>query len=55
MEKIKEKEQRVKNHEHELSKILNDALIKATDTYSLPPQIIWIDKSTIATFGNFSA
>ena len=55
MEKIREKDPRVENHELELSKILSDALIKATDTYSLPPQIIWIDNSTIATFGNFSA
>lgn len=38
-----------------LSKILDDALIKATDTYKTPPQIIWIDNSTIATLGNFSA
>lgn len=38
-----------------LSKILNDALIKATDTYENPPQIIWVDNSTIATLGNFSA
>ena len=38
-----------------LSQILKDALIKATDTYSTPPQIIWIDNSTIATLGNFSA
>lgn len=37
-----------------LSQILKDALIKATDTYSTP-QIIWIDNSTIATLGNFSA
>ncbi len=38
-----------------LSQILKDALIKATDTYSTTPQIIWIDNSTIATLGNFSA
>lgn len=41
--------------ETKLSKILDDALIKATDTYKVPPQIIWIDNSTIATLGNFSA
>ena len=41
--------------EMNLSKILDDALIKATDTYKTPPQIIWIDNSTIATLGNFSA
>ena len=27
--------------ESRLEQILNDALIKATDTYSVPPQIIW--------------
>lgn len=42
-------------HNVRLSQILKDALIKATDTYSTPPQIIWIDNSTIATLGNFSA
>ena len=41
--------------EMNLSKILDNALIKATDTYKTPPQIIWIDNSTIATLGNFSA
>lgn len=41
--------------ESRLEQILNDALIKATDTYSVPPQIIWVDNSTIATLGNFSA
>lgn len=29
--------------------------IKALDTYETPPAIIWIDNSTIATLGNFSA
>ena len=28
--------------ESRLEQILNDALIKATDTYSVPPQIIWV-------------
>ena len=55
MERRRENEPWIENQELELSKILSDALIKATDTYSLPPQIIWIDNSTIATFGNFSA
>ena len=41
--------------DYRLSQILHDALIKATDTYSTPPQIIRIDDSTIATLGNFSA
>ncbi len=31
------------------------SLIKATDTYKTPPQIIWVDNSSIATLGNFSA
>lgn len=38
-----------------MMRILNESLIKATDTYSTPPQIIWVDNSTIATLGNFSA
>ncbi len=41
--------------EHRLSDILSASQIKATDTYETPPQIIWIDNSTIATLGNFSA
>lgn len=38
-----------------LSDILSASQIRATDTYETPPQIIWIDNSTIATLGNFSA
>lgn len=38
-----------------ISHILSESLIKATDTYQTPPQIIWVDNSTIATLGNFSA
>lgn len=41
--------------ETRLSDILSASQIKATDTYEIPPQIIWIDNSTIATLGNFSA
>ncbi len=41
--------------EHRLSDILYASQIRATDTYETPPQIIWIDNSTIATLGNFSA
>lgn len=41
--------------EHRLSDILLASQIKATDIYETPPQIIWIDNSTIATLGNFSA
>lgn len=41
--------------ENRLSDILTASQIKATDTYETPPQIIWIDNSTIATLGNFSA
>lgn len=41
--------------DNQLSDILCAAQIKATDTYETPPQIIWIDNSTIATLGNFSA
>lgn len=38
-----------------MSDILSASQIRATDTYETPPQIIWIDNSTIATLGNFSA
>lgn len=41
--------------DNRLSRILNESLIKATDTYETPPQIIWVDNSIIATLGNFSA
>ena len=41
--------------EDRLLQILSESLIKATDTYTVPPQIIWVDDSTIATLGNFSA
>ena len=27
-----------------LNRILSESLIKATDTYKTPPQIIWVDK-----------
>lgn len=40
---------------NQLSKMLSACQIKVTDTYETPPQIIWIDNSTIATLGNFSA
>jgi hypothetical protein len=38
-----------------LAQMLKDATIHASDTYSTPPQIIWIEDSVIATLGNFSA
>ncbi len=38
-----------------IKEILKVSIIKATDTYKLPPQIIWVDNSTIGTLGNFSA
>lgn len=38
-----------------ISDILSLSRIRTTDKYSLPPQIIWIDNSAIATLGNFSA
>ena len=43
------------NDKDRISRILSESLIKATDTYQTPPQIIWVDNSTIATLGNFSA
>ena len=38
-----------------LAQMLKDATIHASDTYTTPPQIIWIEDSVIATLGNFSA
>ena len=43
------------NNKDRIPRILSESLIKATDTYQTPPQIIWVDNSTIATLGNFSA
>lgn len=48
-------EQRNDSESSRISRILSESLIKATDTYKTPPQIIWVDNSTIATLGNFSA
>ncbi len=38
-----------------LEELLKASMIKADEIYTTPPQIIWIDNSTIATLGNFSA
>lgn len=38
-----------------LEELLQASLIKADEIYKVPPQIIWVDNSTIATLGNFSA
>lgn len=38
-----------------ISNILSLSRIRTTDKYTLPPQIIWINNSAIATLGNFSA
>lgn len=46
---------RNKEEKERISHILSESLIKATDTYKTSPQIIWVDNSTIATLGNFSA
>ena len=44
-----------KRKEYSVSIILSESLIKATDTYKTPPQIIWVDNSSIATLGNLIA
>ena len=41
--------------ETRLQTLFKDSLIRATDSYATPPQIIWVDNSAIATLGNFSA
>lgn len=39
----------------ELDAYLDKGEIKASDQIEVPPQILWVDDCTIATFGNFSA
>ena len=39
----------------ELDAYLDKGEIKASDKIEVPPQILWVDDCTIATFGNFSA
>ena len=39
----------------ELDAYLNKGEVRATDRVDVPPQILWVDDCTIATFGNFSA
>jgi len=41
--------------EEEFARIWNSILIKATDQYITPPEVIHINESTISTLGNFSA
>lgn len=41
--------------ERDLAELLHNATIKATDKFDVPPEILWVGDSTIATFGNFSA
>lgn len=41
--------------EMRMQTLFRDSLIRATDTYKTPPQVIWVDGSAIATLGNFSA
>lgn len=50
-----EERRTIEHNNDDLSRILSESLIRATDTYTTPPQIIWVDNSTIATLGNFSA
>ena len=39
----------------QLETYLNQGKIKASERPDNPPQILWVDDCTIATFGNFSA
>lgn len=39
----------------QLETYLNQGKIKASERPDNPPQILWMDDCTIATFGNFSA
>lgn len=42
-------------NDDELESYLNQGEIKASEKPDVPPQILWVDECTIATFGNFSA
>ena len=41
--------------DEELESYLSKGEIKASDTMSIPPKILFVEECTIATFGNFSA
>ena len=43
------------DNEKVLDELLKASRILADETYQVPPQIMWVDNSTIATLGNFSA
>ena len=38
-----------------LEELLMSSIIRPDEKYSIPPKILWVDDSTIATLGNFSA
>ena len=39
----------------EFAAIWRSVHLKVTDTYDTPPEILWVNGSTIGTLGNFSA
>ena len=39
----------------EFAAIWKNIHLKITDTYDTPPEILWVNGSTIGTLGNFSA
>jgi hypothetical protein len=41
--------------DQQLEQILNMGKIRPTEKPDMPPQILWVDDCTLATFGNFSA
>ncbi len=41
--------------DEEFSSIWQSVHLNITDTFSTPPEILWINGSTIGTLGNFSA
>lgn len=41
--------------DEEFAAIWRSVHLKVTDTYDTPPEILWVNGSTIGTLGNFSA
>ncbi len=41
--------------DEEFSSIWQSVRLNITDTFSTPPEILWVNGSTIGTLGNFSA
>ena len=55
MENYKSSVQKPPMADDEFAAIWRSVHLKVTDTYDTPPEILWVNGSTIGTLGNFSA